>query len=48
MKYAPGLDALSGVKYDPSNIEQWCKVNAQKAHHEKINAIKPHNVKPIA
>lgn len=46
MKYAEGLDALSGVKYDPSDIRQWCKVNDQKAHHQKINGRKPRNIKP--
>ena len=40
MKYADGLDSLSGVKYHPSSINQWCKVNAQKMHHEKINGRK--------
>jgi hypothetical protein len=45
MKYAPGLDALSGVKYDPSNIRQWVKVNGQKAHNQ---GVKVRNVRPIA
>lgn len=47
IKYARGLDALSGVKYDPSDIRQWVKVNTQKAHHQKINGKKPRNVRPI-
>lgn len=30
IKYAAGLDALSGVKYHPTSINQWCKINAAK------------------
>ena len=43
MKYADGLDKLSGVKYHPHKIVQWCKVNAAKEHQRKINGTKPRN-----
>ena len=33
IKYAAGLDSLSGVKYDPSNVFQWASVNEAKKHN---------------
>lgn len=33
MKYADGLDALSGVKFHPHNILQWVRVNTAKKHN---------------
>jgi hypothetical protein len=34
MKYAAGLDSLSGVKYHPWDVVQWAKVGDQKAHNQ--------------